>query len=85
MSPFFHAEKINEPLLLIHGEADNNSGTFPTQSKRMYAAMKGLGGNARLVMLPNESHRYVARESLLHLLWEEQQWLKQWLGNDKTK
>ncbi|MCP4272716.1 MAG: S9 family peptidase [Gammaproteobacteria bacterium] len=83
MSPFFHAEKINEPLLMIHGEADNNSGTYPIQSKRMYAAMKGLGGNARLVMLPNESHRYVARESLLHMLWEEQQWLKQWLVNDK--
>jgi dipeptidyl aminopeptidase/acylaminoacyl peptidase len=75
MSPFFHAEKINEPMLMLHGKEDPNSGTFPMQSERMFAALKGLGGNARLVMLPHEQHGYRARESLLHMLWEQYQWL----------
>lgn len=79
MSPFMHAEKINEPLLLIHGEADNNSGTFPLQSERLYQAINGLGGKARLVMLPHESHGYRARESILHMLWEMDQWLEKYV------
>ena len=81
MSPFMHADKINEPLLMIHGEADNNSGTFPLQSERMFAAMKGLGGNARLVMLPHESHGYRASESILHMLWEMNMWLETYVKN----
>jgi dipeptidyl aminopeptidase/acylaminoacyl peptidase len=79
MSPFSFAHKINEPILLIHGEADNNSGTFPMQSERFYAALKGNGGNARLVMLPAESHSYQARESLLHMLWEMDTWLEKYV------
>ncbi len=75
MSPFTWADKINEPLLMIHGAADNNSGTFPIQSERMYAAMKGNGGKVRLVMLPAESHGYRARESVGHTLWEMVRWL----------
>ncbi len=75
MSPFMHADKVDEPILLIHGDADNNSGTFPLQSERFYNAIKGLGGTARLVMLPDESHGYAARESLLHMLWEMDRWL----------
>jgi len=75
MSPFMHAQKMNQPLLLIHGEADNNSGTFPMQSERYYNALKGHGATARLVMLPFESHGYRARESILHMLWEMEQWL----------
>ncbi|MCD4690623.1 prolyl oligopeptidase family serine peptidase [bacterium] len=75
MSPFMHADKINEPLLLVHGEADNNPGTFPMQSERFFAALKGHGATVRLVMLPHESHSYRARESLLHLLWETEHWL----------
>jgi dipeptidyl aminopeptidase/acylaminoacyl peptidase len=81
MSPFFHAEKINEPMLMIHGKEDPNSGTFPMQSERMFAAIKGLGGNARLVMLPHEQHGYRARESLLHMLWEQYQWLDKYVKN----
>ncbi|MCD4775305.1 MAG: prolyl oligopeptidase family serine peptidase [Candidatus Aegiribacteria sp.] len=76
MSPFMNADLINEPILLIHGDADSNSGTFPMQSERFFAALKGLGGVARLVMLPLESHSYRARESILHVLWETQEWLK---------
>ena len=75
VSPFMHAHKINEPVLLIHGEADNNSGTFPVQSKRLYQAIKGNGGSARLVMLPGESHGYRARESVLHVLAEMVEWM----------
>ena len=76
MSPFMHADKVNEPILIIHGEDDNNSGTFPIQSRRFYAALKGLGATARLVFLPAESHGYAARESVLHVLWETDRWLE---------
>ena len=74
ISPFMHANKIQEPILLIHGEEDNNSGTFPMQSKRMYQAIKGNGGTVRLVMLPEESHGYRARESVLHTQAEMIEW-----------
>ena len=74
MSPFQNAAKVNEPILLIHGEADNNSGTFPIQSERMYHALKGLGKTARYVVLPAESHGYAARESILHTLAEMLAW-----------
>jgi len=74
MSPFMHAHRIKAPILLIHGEVDNNSGTFPIQSERLYHALMGLGGTARLVMLPHESHGYRARESVMHALWEMITW-----------
>jgi dipeptidyl aminopeptidase/acylaminoacyl peptidase len=76
MSPFMHADKMKTPLLLIHGEADNNSGTYPLQSTRYFNALKGLGATVRLVMLPKESHGYRAKESILHMLWEQDQWLE---------
>jgi dipeptidyl aminopeptidase/acylaminoacyl peptidase len=79
VSPFMHAHKINEPILLIHGEADNNSGTFPIQSRRLYHALKGHGATARLVMLPHESHGYRARESVLHVLAEMFEWLDKYV------
>ncbi len=75
MSPFDYADKIDEPILMIHGAVDNNPGTYPIQSERLFEAMKGLGGRVRLVMLPAETHGYRARESVLHTLWEMQQWL----------
>ncbi|PAP75224.1 S9 family peptidase [Rubrivirga marina] len=81
MSPFMHAEKIDEPILLVHGDADNNPGTFTLQSERLYGALKGLGGTARLVLLPAESHGYRGRESLLHMLWEEDRWLDRYVKN----
>lgn len=74
MSPFLHADKIKEPVLLIHGEADNNTGTFPIQSDRMYQAIRGNGGTVRLVMLPHESHGYVGRESVEHTIAEMIEW-----------
>ena len=76
MSPFMHAHRVNEPILLIHGAADNNSGTFPVQSRRFYHALKGHGAVARLVMFPHESHGYAARESVMHTLWEQHEWLE---------
>ncbi|RMH22097.1 MAG: S9 family peptidase [Acidobacteria bacterium] len=82
MSPFMHVDKIDEPILLIHGEADNNSGTFPIQSERFYNALKGHGAIARLVMLPYESHGYRARESNLHVLWETYNWLETYVRKD---
>lgn len=81
MSPFVHADKINEPLLLIHGDADNNPGTFTLQSERLFGAIKGLGGTARLVLLPYESHGYNARENIMHMLWETDQWLEKYVKN----
>ncbi len=79
MSPFARADKIKTPILFIHGEADNNSGTFPIQSERMYAAVRGHGGTARLVMLPHESHGYAAKESVEHTLAETVAWLDKYL------
>ncbi len=81
MSPFMHADKMKTPLLLVHGVADNNSGTYPLQSERYFNALKGLGATARLVMLPKESHGYRAKESVLHLLWEQDQWLEKYVKN----
>lgn len=81
MSPFSFANKIKTPLLLIHGEMDNNSGTFPIQSERLYNAVKGHGGTTRLVFLPYESHGYAARENILHMLWEQNQWLDKYVKN----
>jgi dipeptidyl aminopeptidase/acylaminoacyl peptidase len=79
MSPFRYADQITTPLLLIHGALDSNSGTFPIQSERLFQAVQGNGGTARLVILPYESHGYVARESVLHVLAEEFAWLARWL------
>jgi dipeptidyl aminopeptidase/acylaminoacyl peptidase len=83
MSPFMNADKMKTPLLLIHGEADNNTGTFPLQSERYFNALKGMGAPVRLVLLPKESHGYSARESVLHVLWEQDQWLEKWVKNKK--
>ncbi|MBM9914809.1 MULTISPECIES: S9 family peptidase [Stenotrophomonas] len=80
MAPFNYADRIKDPILFIHGVDDNNSGTFPLQSERMFAAVKGLGGTARLVMLPNESHAYRARESIMTMLAESERWLEQTIG-----
>jgi dipeptidyl aminopeptidase/acylaminoacyl peptidase len=85
MSPFMHADKIDEPLLLIHGQADNNPGTFTLQSERLYGAMKGLGGTVRLVLLPAESHGYRARESVLHMLWEQDRWLETYVEDAASR
>ncbi len=75
MSPFSYADKIKAPILLIHGEADNNNGTFPIQSERLFSAIKGQGGTVRFVLLPLESHGYAGRESVLHMFWEMNNWL----------
>jgi dipeptidyl aminopeptidase/acylaminoacyl peptidase len=80
VSPFRHADKITTPLLLIHGERDANSGTFPIQSERLFQAIQGTGGTARLVILPYESHGYVARESVLDMLAEQISWVERWLA-----
>lgn len=79
MSPFMNAEKMKTPLLLVHGEADNNPGTFTLQTERYFQALKGLGAPARMVILPKEMHGYVARENILHLLWEQDQFLEKYL------
>lgn len=81
MSPFNYADKIKTPLLLIHGEADNNSGTFPIQTERFYSALKGHGATVRYVVLPAEAHGYAARESILHMLWEMNSWLDKYVKN----
>ena len=76
---------INEPILLIHGEADNNSGTFPIQSERLYMALKGHGATVRYVTLPNESHGYGARESILHTLAETNNWFEKYVKNAQPR
>jgi len=79
VSPFMFAHRINEPLLLIHGLVDNNAGTFPMQSERLYQAIKGNGGTARLVQLPHENHTYEARESVEHTLAEMIRWFDKYV------
>jgi dipeptidyl aminopeptidase/acylaminoacyl peptidase len=81
LSPFMSADHIKAPILLIHGEADNNSGTFPMQSDRMYRAIKGNGGMVRYVTLPGEAHGYAARESIEHTLWEMLTWFDKYVKN----
>jgi dipeptidyl aminopeptidase/acylaminoacyl peptidase len=85
LSPFMHAHKINEPILLIHGERDDNPGTFPVQSERLYQAIKGNGGNVRYVTLPFEAHGYAARESIEHTLYEMLTWFDQHVKNAPTR
>jgi dipeptidyl aminopeptidase/acylaminoacyl peptidase len=81
VSPFAYANKIKAPILLIHGEADDNSGTFPIQSERLYQAIKGNGGTVRYVTLPYEAHGYVGLESVEHTLWEMITWYDRWVKN----
>jgi dipeptidyl aminopeptidase/acylaminoacyl peptidase len=81
MSPFSYADKIKTPILLIHGEADNNTGTFPLQSERLFSAIKGQGGTVRFVLLPLESHGYAGRESVLHMFWEMNNWMNAYVKN----
>ena len=81
MSPFNTADKMKTPLLLVHGDADNNPGTFTLQSERYFQALKGLGAPVRLVLLPKESHGYAAKDNILHLLWEQDQFLEKYLKN----
>jgi dipeptidyl aminopeptidase/acylaminoacyl peptidase len=83
MSPFSYADKIKTPILLIHGEADDNQGTFPIQSERFYVALKGQGATVRLVFLPLEAHGYEAHESLSHMLWEMENWLDTYVKPEK--
>jgi dipeptidyl aminopeptidase/acylaminoacyl peptidase len=83
MSPFSFADKIKTPILLIHGEADDNPGTFPINSERLFAAIKGLGGTVRFVYLPYEAHGYRGKENLLHKLWEQNEWLNKYVKNAK--
>jgi dipeptidyl aminopeptidase/acylaminoacyl peptidase len=81
MSPFMNADKMKTPLLLIHGEADNNPGTFTLQTERYFQALKNLGAPTRMIILPKEAHGYVAKENILHLLWEQDQFLEKYLKN----
>ena len=83
VSPFMHADKIKTPILFVHGENDNNPGTFPIQSQRMFQAVKGNGGTTRLVMLPHESHGYRARQSVLHTQYEMIAWMNQFVRDAK--
>ena len=79
MSPFMNADKMKTPLLLVHGDADNNPGTFTLQTERYFQALKNLGAPVKMVLLPKEAHGYAAKENILHLLWEQDQFLEKCL------
>ena len=85
MSPFWYAHQIKDPILLMHGEADDNSGTFPIQSERLYMALKGHGATVRYVTLPFEAHGYAARETLLHVLAERIAWFDKYVKNAQPR
>lgn len=84
MNPFMDADKMKTPLLLIHGEADNNSGTFTMQTERYYAALKANGAKVRMVLLPYESHGYVSKENIMHMLWEQDEWLEKYVKQKQS-
>ena len=81
MSPFMNADKMKTPMLLVHGDADNNPGTFTLQTERYFQALKNLGAPVRMVLLPKESHGYAAKDNIFHLLWEQEQFLDKYLKN----
>ncbi len=84
MSPFFSADKMKTPMLLVHGAADNNPGTFTLQTERYFQALKNLGAPVRMVLLPREAHGYVAKENIFHLLWEQDQFLEKYVKNKQN-
>ncbi|MGH9474047.1 MAG: prolyl oligopeptidase family serine peptidase [Terriglobales bacterium] len=81
MSPFDFADKIKAPILLTHGMADSNSGTFPIQSERLYAAVQGLGGTIRFVYLPFEAHGYLAQQTIETVVAEMDNWFNKYVKN----
>lgn len=85
MSPFWHANQIKDPILLMHGEMDDNPGTFPIQSERFYMALKGFGATVRYVTLPYEAHGYAARETVLHVIAERTAWFDKHVKNASPK
>jgi dipeptidyl aminopeptidase/acylaminoacyl peptidase len=85
MSPFNFADKIKTPILLVHGDMDDNTGTYPIQSERMFNAIKGNGGTVKYVSLPYEAHGYRGRENILHMLNEQFQWLEKYVKNPEKK
>ena len=85
MSPFMYADKIKTPILLIHGEMDDNTGTFPIQSERLFNAIKGNGGTVKFVSLPYEAHGYRGRENILQMLYEQNNWLDKYVKNADKK
>ena len=85
MSPFNYADKIKDALMLIHGQMDNNTGTFPVQSERLYQALVYFGGTARYVQLPYESHGYQGIETSLDMLYETGAWLDQYVKNAQPR
>ena len=85
MSPFWYANQVKDPILLMHGEADDNSGTFPIQSERFYMALKGHGATVRYITLPFEAHGYAGRETLLHVLAERINWFDKYVKNAPPK
>jgi dipeptidyl aminopeptidase/acylaminoacyl peptidase len=85
LSPVMHADRLKEPILLIHGADDQNPGTVPLQSRKLYESIRGTGGTARLVMLPHEGHGYLARESVEHVVWEMLAWFDKYVKNAKPR
>ena len=85
LSPVMHADKLKEPILIMHGADDQNPGTVPLQSRKLYESIRGTGGTARLVMLPHEGHGYRARESVEHAVWEQLAWFDKYVKNAKPR
>ena len=85
MSPFNYADKIKDALMLIHGQMDNNTGTFPVQSERLYQALVYFGATARYVQLPYESHGYQGIETTLDMLYETGYWLDTYVKNAEPR
>ncbi|MDE2784781.1 MAG: prolyl oligopeptidase family serine peptidase [Gemmatimonadota bacterium] len=75
MSPFVYANNLTGAVLLYHGMHDQNVGTAPDHSPRLFHALNGLGKEAAMYLYPFEDHGPATRETLLDLWARWAAWL----------
>lgn len=81
-SPLFNAEKINTPILLLHGTADTN---VPIgESIQMYTALKILGKPVEFIQIKGENHGI--KDFKKRIEWNNSifAWFAKWLQDDDS-
>jgi dipeptidyl aminopeptidase/acylaminoacyl peptidase len=81
MSPILYADRLTGALLLYHGIEDQNVGTDPINSVRLFHALQGMGKTVALYMYPYEDHGPATRETLLDLWGRWTAWLDLYVKN----
>lgn len=85
MSPLLFANNMSGALLMYHGLGDQNVGTDPINSPRLFQALNGLGKTAAMYLYPFEDHGPATKETLLDLWGRWSAWLDKYVKNPKTK